>query len=103
MNAPRRIAVTSGGDEEALEVVELAEDDLSSVAPHAGRRQDRLAGRGAGRARVGLEAEVELPERRGATGLGGDVVCITAVADGRHSAVLADLLRDRPITLRRGS
>src|SRR5207244_11697442 len=83
-------------DQEALEVVEPAEDDLGSVTPHAGRRQDRLAGRGAERARVGLEAEVELPERRGATGLGGDVVCITAVADGRHSAVLADLLQVAP-------
>src|SRR5947199_2798618 len=83
-------------DEEALEVVEPAEDDLSSVALHAGRRQDRLAGRGAERARVGLEAEVELPERRGATGLGGDVVRITAVADGCHSAVLANLLQVAP-------
>ncbi len=69
---------------------------LSSVTLHAGRHEDRPAGLGAERARVGLEPKVELPERSGATGLGGDVVRVTAVADGRHSAVLADLLQVAP-------
>src|SRR5207249_3158233 len=74
-------------DEEALEVVEPAVDDLSSVAPRAGRRQDRLAGRRAERARVGLErldvaVAVALVAEAVAAAEARDVLQLVAVLDG---------------------
>src|SRR2546426_14314 len=99
MNAARRIAITPGGSRSralrlyrATDLLRRGKDDGRPIALHARWQQHRLASGRPHRARVCLEAQVELPEGNGPAVLGGHVVAVAAVADCLHTTLWAQCL-----------
>src|SRR2546430_4277773 len=64
----------------ATDLLRRGKDDGGSIALHASWQQHRLASGRPHRARVCLEAQVELPERNDLAVLGRDVIAVAAVA-----------------------
>src|SRR5215218_2979705 len=70
--------------DEGADLLGRGKDDRGAITHHARADHDRLARLGPELAAIGLEAQVELPDRCGLTLAVGDIVGVAAVENGRH-------------------
>src|SRR5437870_798940 len=76
----------------ATDLLRRSKHDGGPIALHASWQQHRLASGRPHRARVCLEAQVELPEGNGPAVLRGHVIAIAAIADRLHTTLRAQCL-----------